>query len=104
MGYPMAGHLRRAGHAVTVFNRTRAVAERWTAEHGGAAAETPAAAAGRADVVFVCVGNDADVRLVVTDSVGALAGLRAGSVLVDHTTASADLARELAQACAAQSC
>ncbi len=96
MGYPMAGHLAAAGHRVTVYNRTTATAERWMAEHGGQRAATPAAAARDAAVVFSCVGNDDDVRAVLTGADGALAGVAAGAVLVDHTTASADLATELA--------
>ncbi|MEQ8662904.1 MAG: NAD(P)-dependent oxidoreductase [Gammaproteobacteria bacterium] len=96
MGYPMAGHLAAAGHAVTVYNRTAATAERWCAEHGGTRAATPAAAAQGAELVFSCVGNDDDLRAVVTGPDGALAGLAAGSVYVDHTTTSALVARELA--------
>lgn len=96
MGYPMAGHLKRAGHEVTVYNRTRTRAERWVAEHAGSLAGTPAAAAREADVVFVCVGNDDDLRSVILGDTGALSGLREGAVLVDHTTASAKVARELA--------
>ncbi len=96
MGYPMAGHLIRAGHAVTVYNRTRSRAARWVAEHGGRVAETPADAARDADLVMVCVGNDDDVRGVVLGEQGAFAGMTAGAILIDHTTASADLARELA--------
>ncbi len=95
MGYPMAGHLAAKGHGTTVFNRTHAKAEAWVREHGGRAAETPRDAADGADVVFVCVGNDDDVRSVVLGSDGALAGMKEGAVLVDHTTASATLAREL---------
>ena len=94
MGYPMAGHLQRGGHAVTVYNRTRAKADAWVAEFGGTAAETPAAAA--ADVVLTCVGNDDDLNSVVLGETGAFAGMRPGSVLVDHTTASAVAARQLA--------
>jgi 3-hydroxyisobutyrate dehydrogenase-like beta-hydroxyacid dehydrogenase len=102
MGFPMAGHLHRAGHQVRVFNRTAAKADAWVAAHpGGEAASTPAAAAADADVVFLCVGNDDDVRSVALGSDGALAGMASGSVLVDHTTASAGLARELAAAAAA---
>jgi 3-hydroxyisobutyrate dehydrogenase len=101
----MAGHLAAAGHPVAVYNRTRSRAEGWIAEHSGAAgadtaAATPAEAAATADVVLLCVGNDDDVRSVVYGDHGVLAGMKRGSVLVDHTTASADLARELAQACA----
>ena len=102
MGYPMAGHLAGAGHRVCVYNRTTARAESWAAEHGGETASTPARAAAGVDFVFVCVGNDADVRSVMLGADGALAGMSAGAVLVDHTTASADLARELAAAGAAQ--
>ena len=96
MGYPMAGHLAAAGHAVRVFNRTHARAEAWAAEHGGTTAPTPAAAAAGADFVCVCVGNDDDVRSVTLGADGVLSGMGAGAILVDHTTASADLARELA--------
>lgn len=95
MGYPMAGHLARAGHQVTVYNRTAAKATQWVAEFGGAAAATPQAAAAGAEIVFACVGNDADLREVVIGPQGALAGMAAGSVFVDHTTASAEVAREL---------
>jgi 3-hydroxyisobutyrate dehydrogenase-like beta-hydroxyacid dehydrogenase len=102
MGYPMAGHLARAGHRVQVFNRSTARAAAWVGEYGGAAAPTPRAAAEGADFVMVCVGNDADVRAVVYGEEGALAGMRPGAVLVDHTTASAELARELAEAAAAR--
>jgi 3-hydroxyisobutyrate dehydrogenase len=99
MGYPMAGHLASAGHAVTVFNRTAQKAARWAKEHGGTACATPREAAAGADIVFVCVGNDDDVRSVVLGDDGALAGMSDGVVLVDHTTASADLARELSGTC-----
>ena len=95
MGYPMAGHLAKAGHRVTVYNRTQAKAARWTAQYGGATAPTSASAAATADVVLMCVGNDDDVRAVVHGPEGVLATMRASSVLVDHTTASARLAREL---------
>ncbi len=101
MGAPMARHLNTKGHDVTVYNRTRSKADSWVAAHGGWAAETPREAADGADAVFVCVGNDDDVRAVVLGADGALAGMARGSVLVDHTTASADLARELAAAAAA---
>src|SRR5512134_3895173 len=87
MGYPMAGHLARAGHHVTVYNRTADKAAKWVAQHGGASAPTPAAAAGGADLVLMCVGNDDDVRAVVLGAEGALPAMRAGTVLVDHTTA-----------------
>ena len=100
MGYPMAGHLAAAGHRVAVFNRTTNVGQRWSAEHSGRIAATPADAARDAEFVFMCVGADDDVRAVVYGDDGALGAMRDGTVLVDHTTASADLARELAAACA----
>ena len=101
MGYPMAGHLARAGFDVTVFNRTAERAERWLADYADAAGEvasaaTPALAAAGADVVFLCVGNDDDVRSVAFGDDGVLSTMSAGSTLVDHTTASASLAQELA--------
>jgi len=102
MGYPMAGHLARAGHRVTVYNRTAAKAEAWVADHGGAAQSTPAAAAQGAEMVFCCVGNDADLRSVVLGDSGALAAMAPGTVFVDHTTASAEVARELHAAAAAR--
>ena len=95
MGYPMAGHLSRAGYRTRVFNRTRARADAWAKEYAGLVCDTPAAAARDADVVFMCVGNDDDVRSVVNGETGVAASLRRGAVLVDHTTASAELAREL---------
>ena len=99
MGFPMAGHLARAGHAVTVYNRSGAKATQWAekigAAHGGNSAPTPAAAAAGMDLVMVCVGNDDDVRAVTLGPEGALAAMKPGAVLVDHTTASASLAREL---------
>ncbi|HEX6703958.1 MAG TPA: NAD(P)-dependent oxidoreductase [Albitalea sp.] len=98
MGYPMAGHLARAGHRVTVYNRTAAKAAQWVAEYGGRSAGTPRAAADGADIVFACVGNDDDLRSVVLGDDGALAGMKRGAVFVDHTTASAEVARELAAA------
>lgn len=101
MGYPMAGHLQRAGHNVTVYNRTAERARTWVAEYGGSCALTPAAAAEDAEFVMVCVGNDADVRAVVSETDGVLSAMKAGTLLIDHTTASADLAQELhAQAAA----
>ena len=100
MGYPMAGHLAAAGHRVAVFNRTASVAQRWSGEHRGRIAATPADAASGAEFVFMCVGADDDVRAVVYSDDGALGAMSDGTVLVDHTTASADLARELAAACA----
>jgi 3-hydroxyisobutyrate dehydrogenase len=95
MGFPMAGHLAAAGHRVTVYNRTPAKAAQWVERHGGRAAPTPAAAAAQADLVLMCVGNDDDVRAVAAGADGALAGMRRGATLVDHTTASAAVAREV---------
>ena len=95
MGFPMAGHLAKAGHQVTVYNRTEAKAHAWAAQHGGTQAVTPAEAAKGAEIVFTCVGNDHDVREVVLGDKGAFAGMTKGTILVDHTTASAELAREL---------
>jgi 3-hydroxyisobutyrate dehydrogenase-like beta-hydroxyacid dehydrogenase len=95
MGYPMAGHLEAKGHEVTVYNRTASKAEKWAAEHKGKRAATPREAAQGAEFVFTCVGNDDDLRSVVLGSDGALAGMSKPAVLVDHTTASADVAREL---------
>ncbi len=95
MGYPMAGHLARAGFDMTVYNRTPAKSTRWVGEYGGRAASTPALAAAGAEVVVMCVGNDNDVRQVVLGAEGALSAMSAGTTLVDHTTASAEVAREL---------
>ncbi len=95
MGLPMAGHLAKAGHQVTVYNRTPAKAESWAAEFGGRAAATPREAAKDAQIVFACVGNDDDLRSVVLGENGAFAGMKPGAIFVDHTTASADVAREL---------
>lgn len=95
MGYPMAGHLARAGHRVTVYNRSAAKAQAWVAEYGGARAPTPAEAAAGAEFVFCCVGNDDDLRAVTVGGTGAFAGMAPGAVFVDHTTASAEVAREL---------
>ena len=95
MGFPMAGHLAAAGHEVTVYNRTGSRAEEWLGKHRGRAGDTPAAAARGAEVVFACVGNDDDLRSVVLGTDGAFAGMKAGAVFVDHTTASAAVAREL---------
>lgn len=102
MGFPMAGHLAKAGHAVTVFNRSPAKAQAWVAEFGGAAQPTPREAASGADIVFCCVGNDDDLRSVTLGADGAFAGMAAGAIFVDHTTASADVARELNAAAKAQ--
>jgi 3-hydroxyisobutyrate dehydrogenase len=98
MGYPMAGWLSRKGHDVTVFNRTAAKAQAWAKEHGGKTVSTPADAAKAADFVFTCVGDDPDLRSVVLGADGVLAGMRKGAVFVDHTTASAGVAREIAAA------
>ena len=95
MGFPMAGHLASAGHEITVFNRTRSRVEAWLAKHAGRAEGTPAAAARDAEIVFACVGNDDDLRSVVLDAEGAFAGMAPGAVFVDHTTASAEAARNL---------
>ncbi|MBY4677209.1 NAD(P)-dependent oxidoreductase [Marinobacterium arenosum] len=102
MGYPMAGHLQRAGHQVTVYNRTASKAEQWATEHGGAFATTPAEAARGAEIIFSCVGNDDDLRSVILGDEGAFASMASGAVLVDHTTASAEVARELAGLAAEQ--
>jgi len=96
MGYPMAAHLARNGHELCVYNRSPEKAQRWVAEHGGRSAPTPREAAAGAEFVMCCVGNDDDLRSVVLGADGAFAGMAPGSVLVDHTTASADVARELA--------
>ncbi|MGB0671677.1 MAG: NAD(P)-dependent oxidoreductase [Rhodospirillales bacterium] len=98
MGYPMAGHLQAKGFATTVYNRTTAKAEKWAQEHGGGFHATPAGASNGADVVCVCVGNDDDLRSVVLGADGVLAGMKPGAILCDHTTASANVARELAAA------
>lgn len=95
MGYPMAGHLQKAGHTVTVYNRTAAKAEAWVASHGGTMALTPAKAAQGAEFVMACVGNDDDLRQICTGENGALAGMAPGSIFVDHTTVSAAVTREL---------
>jgi 3-hydroxyisobutyrate dehydrogenase-like beta-hydroxyacid dehydrogenase len=96
MGYPMAGHLAKAGYNVTVFNRTRYKAQRWLQEYGGRAAATPAEAAENSAFIFACVGRDDDLRQVTTGPEGAFHGMKAGAIFIDHTTASAQLARELA--------
>jgi len=102
MGYPMAGHLASKGHDVTVYNRTGAKSEAWVAQHGGHRAETPAAAAKGAEIVFACVGNDDDLRGVTTGKDGAFESLTSGMIFVDHTTASATVARELSEAARAK--
>ena len=98
MGFPMAGHLARAGHSVTVYNRTPAKAQAWVAEFGGTAKATPREAAAGADIVFACVGNDSDVLAITLGADGAFAGMQPGGVFVDHTTASAEVARKLSEA------
>ena len=102
MGYPMAGHLKAAGHDVTVYNRTATKAEAWAERHGGAWAASPRAAADGCDFVMACVGNDDDLRAVVTGPDGALAGMKPGAIFVDHTTVSATVTRELAALAHAQ--
>ncbi|WP_419178270.1 NAD(P)-dependent oxidoreductase [Ciceribacter selenitireducens] len=105
MGFPMAGHLKtKGGHDVTVYNRTAAKADKWVARFGGKAAATPAEAARDADFVFTCVGNDDDLRSVTIGKDGALSGMKSGAILIDNTTASAEVARELAEAAAAKGC
>ena len=104
MGYPMAGHLANAGYSVTIYNRSQEKAAAWVKEYRGNLAATPAEAAEQADMVFTCVGNDDDVRSVTLGKDGVLAGLRTGGILVDHTTASPKLARELETASQARSC
>ena len=98
MGYPMAGHLAKAGHDVTVYNRTVAKAEKWVAEFGGKAAATPKEATVGQEIVFACVGNDDDLRSITLNEDGAFAGMSEGALFVDHTTASAEVARELSGA------
>ncbi len=99
MGYPMAGYLSKAGYETKVYNRTKSKADKWAQEYHGTACDTPSEAAEGCDIVFTCVGNDDDVRSVVYGEEGILVGLKAGAILVDHTTTSADLAVELADAC-----
>ena len=100
MGFPMAGHLVSKGHKVTVYNRNRAKAEQWVAKYGNALAATPREACRGAEVAFSCVGDDPEVKAVVCGQDGMLAGMAPGTVIVDHTTASADCARHLAKECA----
>ena len=102
MGYPMAGHLARAGHQVAVFNRTSPKAAKWVETFGGTSAATPAAAVRGAEIALMCVGNDDDVRAVIAGANGALKGMASGTILVDHTTASAQVAREMHAAAAAK--
>ena len=104
MGFPMAGHLAGAGLDVTVYNRTYAKAEAWVAAHGGQLAHTPAEAAKGAKLIFACVGNDADLNAVITGEEGAAAGMHEDAILVDHTTTSADIARNLSAHLGARGC
>jgi 3-hydroxyisobutyrate dehydrogenase/2-hydroxy-3-oxopropionate reductase len=105
MGYPMAGHLKvKGGHEVTVYNRTAAKAAQWVTQYGGKSAATPAAAAEGADFVFTCVGNDDDLRSVTTGENGVLSGMKSGAILIDNTTASAEVARELYAAAREKGC
>ena len=101
MGYPMAGHLASAGHSVSVYNRTSSRADAWVVEHSGTAFATPREVAAISEIVMLCVGNDSDVRVVVMGPDGVLAGAHSGLIVVDHTTTSAELAREISLACAA---
>jgi 3-hydroxyisobutyrate dehydrogenase len=98
MGFPMAGWLQKKGHSVTVYNRTAAKAERWAKEHQGKSAATPATAAKDAEIVFSCLGDDPDLREVALGGGGVIAAMKSGAIFCDHTTASADLAREIAAA------
>ncbi len=102
MGYPMAGHLKKAGHQVTVYNRTASKAEQWVQEYGGMKASTPADAAKEADFVMACVGNDDDLREITCGTNGAFSGMSQGSVFIDHTTVSAKVTRELSENAAEQ--
>ncbi|WP_339863039.1 NAD(P)-dependent oxidoreductase [Paremcibacter congregatus] len=104
MGYPMAGHLQKAGYDVTVYNRTATKAATWVETYGGSRAATPAAAAEEADIIFACVGNDHDLRQVALGTDGAFNALKPGAIFVDHTTVSATIARELDQAARALGC
>ena len=102
MGYPMAGHLASHGHDVTVCNRTPAKAQRWVKDHGGSSAPNPAEAAAGAEIVFACVGDDDSVREVICGADGAASGMDEGALFVDHTTASADVARDMEAVLAGQ--
>ncbi len=104
MGYPMAGHLQNAGYSVTVYNRTQKKAIQWVEEYNGSLALTPAIAAETCDVIFLCVGNDDDLRDIIVEKEGVLQGVKRGAVIVDHTTTSADIAREMAGLCAEKGC
>jgi len=100
MGFPMAGHLKKAGHEVAVYNRTAAKSAKWVETHQGRSAATPREAAAGAEIVFACVGNDDDLRSIAAGADGAFAGMAKGTLFVDHTTASAEVARELAEVAA----
>ena len=102
MGYPMAGHVARAKHDVTVYDRTRAKADKWVGEYGGRAAPTPRKQSASADIVLSCVGNDDDLRAVTLGTDGAFAGMKTGSIYANHSTVSADVSRELDKICAAR--
>jgi len=102
MGYPMAGHLASSGHAITVYNRTTQKAEEWVQQHRNSLAKTPREACENADIVFICVGNDNDLRDVIFSENGILAGLKKGSIIVDHTTTSAEVAKEVSTSAEAQ--
>jgi 3-hydroxyisobutyrate dehydrogenase/2-hydroxy-3-oxopropionate reductase len=105
MGYPMAGHLAvKGGHDVTVYNRTAAKADAWVKQYGGKSGQTPAAAADGAEFVFTCVGNDDDLRSVTIGKEGVIGAMKPGAILIDNTTASAEVARELSAAAAARGC
>lgn len=104
MGYPMAGWLAKQGHSVVVYNRTSTVAERWLMDYSGEAADSPVLAVAEAEIVFTCLGNDNDVREVLLNEQGTLSSMQSGAILVDHTTTSADIARELAAEAAARNC
>ncbi|MBT6105515.1 NAD(P)-dependent oxidoreductase [Porticoccaceae bacterium] len=104
MGYPMAGWLSSKGHSITVYNRTGEVAERWVSQHSGDLAQTPQQAAAAADIIFTCVGNDNDLSEVLMGEQGVMAGIKQGALLVDHTTTSAELAKQIDVACRAANC
>ncbi len=104
MGYPMAGHLKKAGFNVTVFNRTPAKAQQWLEQYGGQSAVTPALAVEGADVIFTCVGNDDDLRQVLMGTGGVIEGIKPHAIVVDHTTTSADIARDMSQQFAVKNC
>jgi 3-hydroxyisobutyrate dehydrogenase-like beta-hydroxyacid dehydrogenase len=104
MGYPMAGHLQKAGHNVTVYNRSSEKAQHWVEQFGGASASTPAKAANNCSVIFICVGNDDDLRDVLLGEEGALSGAKDGAIIVDHTTTSAVIARSIAELCTSSGC